>query len=336
MKYQHLTIEEREKIQEFFWQKKSIRYIAKELGRSPSSVSREFKRNFPKQHKTYTPRLAQKRAEFKRTQRGREERLKTPALREYVAIKLKDGWSPEQIAAKAKKLSGTSISHEAIYQYIYARVYQGGHGYLMPGREDLRPYLARRRKRRMRKGMRRPHRIRFDSLPSIEQRPEEVKERVRLGHWEDDSMVYSPTCPVRLRTTNELISGVVFISKTRDRSSQDANRISKERLGNLPQSTLKTLTRDRGPENMGYKELEKELGLSCFFAHPYSSWERGANENLNGLIRRFFPKGTDFRTLTESQIRRVEYLLNSRPRKRLGWKSPYEVFYELTGVALES
>jgi IS30 family transposase len=115
----------------------------------------------------------------------------------------------------------------------------------------------------------------------------------------------------------------------------DANRITHKRLGHLPPKLLKTLTRNRGGENMGFAALEQDLGISCYFAHAYHSWERGANENLNGLVRRFLPKGTDFRNLSDEDIARVEYLLNSRPRKRLGWKTPYEVFYELTGVALQ-
>lgn len=97
----------------------------------------------------------------------------------------------------------------------------------------------------------------------------------------------------------------------------------------------KTLTRDRGSENMGYLELEKKLSIKCYFAHAYHSWERGSNENTNGLIRRFLPKKTNFSLVADEEIRTIEYLLNSRPRKRLGWKTPYEVFYELTGVALQ-
>ena len=104
----------------------------------------------------------------------------------------------------------------------------------------------------------------------------------------------------------------------------------------VPKEFRKTLTRDRGSENLGYMELERTLGIRCFFAHAYHAWERGSNENANGLIRRFFPKGTDFRTVSDEEIQRVEYLLNTRPRKRLGWKTPYEVFYEATGVALQS
>jgi IS30 family transposase len=186
----------------------------------------------------------------------------------------------------------------------------------------------------MKQGLRKPHRICKGPLPSIEDRPAEAVARTVVGHWEDDSMVYTPTCPVRLRTTNELTSGLVFIARTKDAGMAEANRITKARLGSLPPDLRKTLTRDRGSENMGFAELEQTLGLNCYFAHAYHSWERGSNENTNDLIRRFYPKGTDFRNLSEADIKRVEYLLNSRPRKRLDWKTPYEVFYELTGVAL--
>lgn len=334
MQYNHLTIEEREKIQELLWQKTSIRTIARVLGRSPSSVSREIRGNRPPERHRYTPRLAHVRAMSYRKHRGRENRLKNEKLRTYVVSHLKLGWSPEQIAATATDAIGTGISHEAIYQYVYAQVHRSGHGYLKPGREDLRPYLARCRKRRMKKGLRKSYRILKGPLPSIDTRPKEVELRVEVGHWEDDSIVSSPTNPVRLRTTNERVSGVVFIGKTQDRTMMEANRITCERLGSLPSLLRKTLTRDRGAENMGYNVLEKELDLRCFFAHAYHSWERGSNENVNGLIRRFFPKKTDFRTVTDEEIQRVEYLLNTRPRKRLGWKTPYQVFYERTGVNL--
>jgi transposase, IS30 family len=334
MQYKQLSVEERERIQELLWQNASVRTIAKALGRRPSSVSREIARNQTAGRKLYRPRLAHERAIERRTHRQGRKLDSNDQLKTFVVDHLKLGWSPEQIAVSAQQSVGSSISYEAIYQYIYAQIHRGGQGYVKPGREDLRPYLARRRSRRMKKGLRKSYRIQKGSLPSIEDRPAEVAARVVVGHWEDDSIVYAPTCSVRLRTTNELTSGVVFIARTKDSTMADANRITKEQLGRLPPALLKTLTRDRGGENMGYQELEQALGISCYFAHPYHSWERGANENLNGLIRRFFPKGTDFRDLSDADIARVEYLLNSRPRKRLGWKTPYEVFYELTGVAL--
>lgn len=336
MRYKHFSIEEREIIQKMWWERKSIRAIALVLGRSPSSVSREFSSNFPAERKVYTPRLAHERALQYRKLRGREERLKSEALRGYVVSHLKLGWSPEQIAATAKNAVGTSISHEAIYQYVYAQVYREGCGLLKPGCEDLRPYLARRRKRRMKKGLRKSYRIEKGPLPSIDERPKAADLRKVVGHWEDDSLVYSPTCPVRLRTMNERLSGVVFVVKAHEGTMEEANRISREKFGKLPQRLCRTLTRDRGSENLGYETLERTLGIRCYFAHAYHAWERGSNENVNGLVRRFLPKKTDFRTVTDKEIRTVEYLLNTRPRKRLGWKTPYQVFYELTGVALQS
>lgn len=251
--------------------------------------------------------------------------VKDSELYQYVVHHLKLGWSPEQIA-----LTRGDISHEAIYQHVYRQIHRQGHGYLKPGSEDLRPYLPRRRKRRMAKGYRVPRRVLKGVLPSIDDRPT----LHGVGHWEDDSIVYTPTSPVRLRTTNELRSGLVFIDKVSERTMSAANQVTIQRFIQLPKRYRKTLTRDRGSENLGYQELEQVLGIKCYFAHPYHSWERGANENLNGLIRRYLPKGTDFATISDAHIKYIEYLLNSRPRKRLGGKTPYQVFYELTGVAL--
>ncbi len=325
MAYKHLTIEERELIQKSLWQKQSIRSIATALGRSVSSVSREIKRNKPPQRNLYTPRLAHERAVTKRSCRGAPKLEQDTELLQYVAHHLKLGWSPEQIA-----LVRGDISHEAIYQHIYRQIYRSGHGYLKPSCEDLRPYLPRRRKRRLAKGFRVPRRVLKGELPSIDDRPTISG----VGHWEDDSIVYTPTSPVRLRTTNELKSGLVFIDKVSKRTMAAANQVTIRRFKALPLQYRQTLTRDRGAENLGYQELEHTLGIQCFFAHPYHSWERGANESLNGLIRRFLPKGTDFATVSDAEIKHIEHLLNSRPRKRLGMKTPYQVFYELTGVAL--
>jgi len=335
MKYHHFSVEEREKIQRGLWEKKSYRTITEGLGRSPASVSREVRRNLPPERFQYTPRLANERAIENRKRRGREDRLKNDRLREHVISHLKLGWSPEQIAGTAKDAIGISISHEAIYQFVYARVSKASN-LIYAHQEDLRPYLARHRRQRMHKGLRKPYRIDKGPLPSIELRPKEVAERIYVGHWEDDSIVVSPTIPVRLRTTNERKSGVVFIDRAHDRTMAEANRITMKRFSKLPRKIRQTLTRDRGAENLGYEDLQKELGIKIYFAHAYSSWERGSNENVNGLIRRFFPKKTDFRNISDGEIRMVERLLNSRPRKRLGWKTPYQVFYELTGVALES
>jgi len=170
-------------------------------------------------------------------------------------------------------------------------------------------------------------------LPSIEQRPAIVNERKRIGDWEDDTMV-SKQSNDRLKTINERFSGVVLIGKMKDGTINESNRAVKERLGTMPKEICKTLTRDRGTENMGWKELEEVLGIDCYFARAYCSQDRGSNENANGLIRRYFPKKTDFAKISDEQIRNVEYLLNTRPRKRHGGKTPLEILFERTGVAI--
>lgn len=329
--YKQLSIEERENIQFGIWQKKSIRQMAKELDRSPSSIAREINKNRDSINRCrYNSRIANEKSINNRSHRGRELRLKSIALRQYVVEHLKLGWSPEQIAANSIE----KISHEAIYQYIYAQIHRNGYGYIRPGCEDLRPYLARRKKRRMKKGLRSSYRIEKGPLPSIDNRPKEVNIKKKIGHWEDD-LIVSKLSKQALKTVNERVSGLVFIEKVKNKTIQESNRAVAKRLKSVPLQYRKTLTRDRGSENLGHKELEKEIGIKCYFAHAYHSWERGANENLNGLIRRFLPKGTDFSTVSEAQIRNIEYLINSRPRKRLGWKTPYEVFYKMTGVALK-
>lgn len=335
MKYKQITIEEREKIQEMLWQKSSIRTIAKTLSRNPSSISREIKRNKPSERKVYTPRLAHSRAVKNRSKRGREKRLKNDKVREYVVKHLKLGWSPEQIANTIENRINECISHEAIYQYIYRQIHRDGYGYLKPYCEDLRPYLARHRKRRIKKGMRKSYRTNNGLLPSIDSRPKEVDLRLNIGHWEDD-LIVSNQSKIKLKTINERFSGLVFIKKVKNGTIEESNKAVIERLSAIPFQYLKTLTMDRGSENMGYQEIEDVLKLDCFYAHAYSSWERGCNENLNGLIRRYLPKKTDFKEVSNNEIKKIEYLLNSRPRKRLGWKTPYEVFYEQTGVALVS
>ena len=336
MKYKHFTIEERETIQEMLWGKKSIRAIAKKLKRSPSSISREIRKSEDTIGRCrYIPRTAHERAIKNRSKRGREKRLKNKEVRVYVIKHLKLGWSPEQISGTIKDSIGETISYEAIYQYIYAQIHRDGYGYLKPGHEDLRPYLARRRKRRNQKGGRKSYRTEKGPLPSIEDRPEEVDLRVNIGHWESD-LIVSKQSKFKLKTINERFSGLVLIEKVENGTIEETNKAVIKRLNNIPEKQRKTLTMDRGSENLGYQEIEQKLDMDCFYAHAYSSWERGSNENLNGLIRRFLPKKTDFKTISDKQIKQIEYLLNSRPRKRLGYKTPYEVFYNMTGVALQS
>ncbi|OWK26685.1 MAG: hypothetical protein US76_02580 [Parcubacteria group bacterium GW2011_GWA2_38_13b] len=253
----------------------------------------------------------------------------------YVVEKLKLGWSPEQIAIRLPiDHCGQTISYEAIYKYIYGQVYRGGNGTVKKGCEDLRKYLPRRHVRRQKKGFRKARKLERVILPSIENRPVEVDLRKEIGHWEDDTIV-SRQSLARVKSINERVSGVVLLGKMLDGINKESTRVVCERLSAIPSSFRKTLTRDRGFENMRYKEIEASLNISRFFAHSYCSYERGSNENLNGLVRRFFPKKTDFAKVSNEEIQRVEYLLNTRPRKRLGGKTPLEVLLERTGVAID-
>ena len=206
MTYQHLSVEEREEIQQGLWRKESIRSIAERLGRSPASVSREICRNGSPLIAWYTPRLAEARSNLKRKSRGRKDRLKTETIRRYVVEKMKIVWSPEQIAGRMKIEGVGSISHEAIYQFVYAQIHRGGNGWVKPGKEDLRPYLKRRHKKRAKKGMRKGERIFRPKGPSIEDRPLVVDLRTRIGDWESDSVAsknYEDKVPCKVPVTDE-------------------------------------------------------------------------------------------------------------------------------------
>ena len=185
MKYKHLIIEEREKIQEMLWQKSSIREIASALGRNPGSISRELKRNRGHERLKYAPRTANMRALAKRKSRGRTDRLKNKRVWDYVVTHLKRRWSPEQISGRMKLDIDEHISHEAIYQYIYDRVRKGSN-IIKPSMEDLRPYLRRRRRIRVPHGARKCQRIFKHKGKSIDMRPIVVEKRKRVGDWEGD------------------------------------------------------------------------------------------------------------------------------------------------------
>lgn len=333
MKFKHFSIEEREKIQELLWQNTSIRTIAKVIGRSPSSVSREITKNIPLK-RSYKPRVAHDRALTKRTSRGRKMRLKNGFIRRYVVTQLRTGLSPEQIAGRLHlEYPKESISHEAIYQYIYSQVHRNGCGYMRVGYHDLRKYLRRRHKRRGQRGMRRVQRVFKPKGPPIDDRSSEIETRQTLGHWETDSII-SKKSKVGLNTLVERKTGLVFITKIKDGTARSTKEAVIKRLSVLPKDTRKTLTSDNGVENFSYNEVQIEIDILWYFAHPYHSWERGTNENTNGLIRWYFPKGTDFGTISDEAIKAVETALNNRPRKRLGWKTPLEAFNEsvaLTG-----
>jgi len=334
-----LTLRERIDIEARYRYGMSITNIAKELSRDKSTISREIKGKPGTGIGKYNADVEHRKALNRIKKRGNISNIdKNEQLKKYTVEKLKLGWSPEQISIRLpidypnnKKMR---ISYEAVYQYIYRQIHRSGNGAVRKGCEDLRPYLPRRHKRRAKKGFRKAQRAARNALlPSIENRPGEVDKRLRVGDWEDDLIVSRASKPC-VKSINERKTGVVFFGKTKDSTALACDRVVFDKLSKIPKEYRKTLTRDRGSENIDYKTVEKQLNLSVYFAHPYCSYERGSNENANGLLRRYFPKKTDWGMISDKDIAQAEYLINTRPRKRFNGLSPTEVFYQETGVAL--
>ena len=314
---------------------RDLKAIATELSRAYTTIAREIG-DRPRSGKgKYQAHIAHAKALQRIAARGNVRKLERhQPLLAYIIAKLKAGWSPEQITFRLPieytEDARMRISHEAIYQYIYSVVDRRS-GRVPEGALDLRQYLTRHYTRRRKRGFRQARKLeRAVSLPSIEQRPVVGQERTTIGHWEGDTMV-SRVSKQRIKSMNERTSGIVLFAKTSDGTASSCNTALIDRLGVIPSPYVLTLTQDRGTENYEYREVERALTLTCYFAHPYCSHERGANENSNGLFRRYFPKGTDFGKIKNREIATVEYLINTRPRKRLGGLTPCEVFYQKTG-----
>lgn len=321
---------------------KTVTGIARELKRNKSSVSRELGGKARKGRGTYDADVAHRKALARIGNRGNIPKMATNGqLLSYVETKMKEEqWSPEQISIRLPHEypddETMRIATETIYQEVYRRVYRSGNGAVKKGVLDLRPYLPRRHKRRAKKGFRKAQRVERDErLPSIAMRPAVVDKRTRIGDWEDDTLV-SRESLARLKNVTERASGITLFGKTRDGTAESCDAVLVRRMSALPQSVRRTLTRDRGTENVRWQAVEETLGLKTFFAHPYCSHERGTNENTNGLIRRFFPKKTDWNDVSDTALAHAEYLINTRPRKRHGGLTPVEVFFNATGVAIYS
>lgn len=324
--FQQLSIEERELIKELLSDGCSLREIGRQLDRPHTTIARELQKRSSPVTRHYTPRLAQEKVHAMAVARGERERLKHPLIREYVEEKLRALWSPEQIAGRLPlEHPGYTVNPEAIYLYIYSRCEREGWGMHVKN-EDLRIYLRRKHRRRNRKKA--PFAVEKGNIRnrlSIEKRPKYIEKRKQLGHWEGDSMV-SRKSNVALNTLVERATGVVKISKLKNLTGEETKRAVIERLLSLPSSARRTLTTDNGHENAGHAVVAKEVNIDWYFCHAYASHERGTNENTNGLIRQYFPKRTDFATVSEETIAFVEDQLNNRPRKRYKYLTPNEVF----------
>jgi len=297
---------------------RSIRKMARVLSRSPSSISRELLRNRSPVHAGYLDHHAQERADRRRSNASRRMRLKSDEIREYVASKLKEDWSPEQIAGRIKiDHPGLSISHEAIYQYVYHPS--------TPTRQELIGCLRRSHKRRKRKGAAPDkHKLKITGRKGIEQRPSEVQTRARFGDWEADTLI-SRRSKAAVLSMVERRSRLVQLERLEAKTSILTSQAIISRLLCFPRDSRHTITFDNGTENSGHEEVSQSTGISCFFCEPYSSWQRGTNEHTNGLVRQYLPKKTDFAIISDEMIRFIESRLNNRPRKCLDYKTPLEV-----------
>lgn len=316
--YRHLSIDEREQIAQLRNEGTGLNEIARQLVRDKGTLSRELKRNGAPLYNSYTPCRAQHRSDERRRTASRRERLRDETLRQYVHEKLFAGWAPEQISGRLPlEHRGLSISAEAIYQYIYDAKTED--------REDLISCLRRsHKKRKQRAVVRKQKRTKIPNRVSIEDRPQSVESRRTYGHWEGDSMV-SRKSTFALNSLTERKSRLIMITRINRNGATETLDAVISRLGALPHTFRRTLTLDNGTENSKHEVITEGIGIKCYFAHPYASWERGTNENANGLVRWYFPKGTDFAKITDDQIALVERLLNNRPRKCLGFRTPIEV-----------
>jgi IS30 family transposase len=323
--YNHLTLSERDVITTMLAQKRPLGDIAEALGRSKSTISRELMRNSSPEYKLYLSHRAHGRAEVRRNQASRRPRLKNECIVSYVRAGLGQGWSPEQIAGRiGLDHPGLSISHEAIYQYIY-------HPETVD-RPDLIACLRRaHRKRKSRSVGRRERRTKIPNRVSIDSRPPSVENRRRYGHWETDSLV-SRKSLVALNSLVERKSRFLMLTRVRRKTAKATRKAVVARLETVDPKIRRTLTMDNGTENAAHEDITAAIGIKCFFTHPYSAWERGTNEHVNGLVRWYLPKGTDFSKISSRQIACIEYLINNRPRKCLGFKKPLELAHPFVAL----
>ena len=313
-KYRHLCYEEREMIAMMRTHRLSLRTIAKALKRSPSTISREIRRNAYVTDGYYRTRFAQENTNERR-RRARYGTQFSKAQWRIVIKLLKEQYSPEQVSGYLALEGILQISHETIYRYIWCDRASGGKLY-----KHLRQSPKIRRKRYGAKDSR----GRLAGKRMIEARPKIVDKRSRVGDWEIDTVAGSTRACIL--TVVDRKSGFVVIGKLPSRKAEDTNNRLKQILDKYS-GRFKTITADNGSEFHGYKAVEQSKKITFYFAQPYHSWERGTNENTNGLIRQYLPKGTSMDDLSQHQCNAIADKLNSRPRKRHGFKTPNDIFY---------
>ena len=323
-RYRRLRLMEREELSRMLAAGYSLRAIGQALSRAPSTLSRELSRHHASPV-TYRAVRAHQRA-HRWAQRPRKPRKLAvqPRLRTAVFTLLAQRWSPEQIARGLRQRYPDEptmrISHEAIYTYLYVLP----RGTL---KRELISYLRRRHR------FRRPHKVRLKPRPiqdfiSIDERPAAVANRTVPGHWEGDLLVGHANASA-LGTLVERTTRFTLLVPLKAKGAAAVRQAFARELRTLPAQLRRSLTYDQGQEMGEHRLFTKQTKMRVYFAHPHSPWERGTNENTNGLLRQFFPKGTRFNQLSRKEIKQVQAMFNDRPRKVLTWHSPAHAFRQL-------
>lgn len=320
MPYHHLTPFERGTLHALVAQGKSMAFIARALGRHRGTVYRELKRNEAFK-KGYDPERAQKHYSQQRKQCVKPPRLLHLPLWNYLFDKLSANWSPEQIAHRIELEYPDEPKMRISYETIYRALYSDERlRCLIPRLRQARPKRRKRGMGKNRRGPAIPHRV------SIEERPKHVEDRLELGHWEGDTVIgknQRGAIVTLLERTSLYLAAELVPSK---KAQQVAQAII-DTMSELPARAVKSVTFDNGTEFADHKTITENLGTPIYFAHPYASNERARNENTNGLLRQYLPKGTSFEHLDNTKINHIVKELNARPRKTLGYRTPHEVFH---------
>ena len=319
MAYQQLTQEQRYQIYACLKAGFSQSYIALELGVGPCTISRELNRN--RGQRGYRPKQAQHLAESRRQSKANATRITAETWQQVEADLCKE-WSPEQVSGTRKATGQVAPSHERIYQYIYADKQQGS---------DLYKHLRCQKQRRKRYG-KYDRRGQIPNRKSIDERPAIVAAKARLGDWEADTII-GKNHQQAIVSLVERQSKLTRLAKVGRNTEAAVKQAIIELLTPLA-DCVHTITSDNGSEFAAHEAIAEALGADFYFAHPYHSWERGLNENTNGLVWQYFPKGSDFTALTDEQVQAVAERLNERPRKTLGFQTPNHVFFNSSPVAL--
>lgn len=323
MRYHQITPEERYRLAALRTQRPSLSVaeIARQLNRHPSTIGRELKRNAAKHDGAYRPSKAQERTNGRRS-RTRKGSTFTARQWMFVEALLAEGWSPEQISGRLRRDGILRISHETIYKHVWEDKHAGGLMHL---------YLRQRTKKHRKRYATTERRGRLAGKRHISERPVVVEQRRQIGHWEIDTVHGSGRESVA--TLVERVSGFSLIGKLPNLTAEAFNHRVLKLLARPTRGLrliFRTFTADNGTEFHSHLEVERKTGVRFFFATPYHSWERGTNENTNGLIRQYLPKRASMAALTQNDCNAIAERLNNRPRKRLGYATPTEI---LAGLA---